>query len=256
MLDRVILDMPLVHFATDRGTFEFAGQNGEISSHEDTIQLQLADRKLVFIPTLTASCHDNRLSIDGSGRLVVSCLLDTEELKDEDGLTQDASQLVINPFDFYGEEKLRMVVERFLWHPVFSTYGKQTGPLPSEVLAWLDKENTGVVMEKGWKVLSPLLHDQEQSLLSWLAHAPLNDETRASIKLAVYRLKALSSCRHCGSTANFAPRDGEFLATCKACNTKWGIYRKDSKRTARMHPADESQAHFKRLGSWFMEFEL
>lgn len=256
MLDRVILDMPLVHFDTGRGTFEFAGQKGEISSHEDTIQLQLADRKLVLIPTLTTSCRDSRLAIDGSGRLVISCLLDTEELEDEDVLTQDASQLVINPFDFYGEEKLRLVVERFLWHPVFSTYGKQTGPLPTKVLAWLDKENTGVVMEKDWKVLNPLRHDQEQLLLSWLEHATLNDETRASIKLAIYRLKALSSCRHCGSAANFAPRDGEFLATCKACNTKWGIYRKDSKRTARMHPADESQAHFKRFGSWFMAFEL
>jgi hypothetical protein len=105
-------------------------------------------------------------------------------------------------------------------------------------------------------LLNPLRHDQEQLLLPWLEHASLNDETRSSIKLAVYRLKALSSCRHCGSQAFFAPRDGEFLATCKTCNTEWGIYRKASKRTARMHPADETEAHLKRFGSWFIEFEV
>jgi hypothetical protein len=30
MIDRVLSDMPLVHFNTGRGTFEFAGQKGEI----------------------------------------------------------------------------------------------------------------------------------------------------------------------------------------------------------------------------------
>ena len=256
MIDRVLSDMPLVHFNTGRGTFEFAGQKGRIEPHEDTIQLQLADRRLVLVPTLTTACRDNRLALDGSGRLVVSCLPDTEEREDGDTLSEDASHLVINPFDFYGEEKLRLVVERFLWHPAFSTYGKQTGPLPSEVLAWLNKENIGVVIGKSWKLLTPLRHDQEQPLLPWLEHASLNDQTRTSIKLTMHRLKALSSCRHCGSAAHFAPRDGEFLATCKVCNTEWGIYRKASKRTARMHPTDESQANFTRFGSWFMELEL
>ena len=255
MLERVLSDMPLIHFDTAKGTFEFAGQKGEVSSPEDTIQLELADRKLVLVPTLTTSCRDNRLAPDGSGRLIVSCLPDTEELN-EDTLTQNGSHLVINPFDFYGEEKLRLVMERFLWHPAFSTYGKQTGPLPSEVLAWLDKENTGVVTGNSWKLLNLLRHDQEQPLLSWLEYASLNDESRSSIKLAVDRLKALSSCRHCGNPANFAPRDGEFLATCKVCNTEWGIYRKASKRTAQMRPADETEAHLKRFGSWFVEFEM
>lgn len=120
----------------------------------------------------------------------MSCLGDTEELADGETLSEDAPHLVINPFDFYGEEKLRLVVERFLWHPAFSTYGKQTDPLPSEVLAWLGKENTGVVTGKSWKLLNPLRHEQEQPLLSG-EHASLNDETRSSIKLAVYRLKAL-----------------------------------------------------------------
>jgi len=255
MLERVLSDMPLIHFDTAKGTFEFAGQKGEVSSPEDTIQLELADRKLVLVPTLTTSCRDNRLAPDGSGRLIVSCLPDTEELN-EDTLTQNGTHLVINPFDFYGEEKLRLVMERFLWHPAFSTYGKQTGPLPSEVLAWLDKENTGVVTGNSWKLLNLLRHDQEQPLLSWLEHASLNDESRSSIKLAVDRLKALSSCRHCGNPAHFAPRDGEFLAICKVCNTEWGIYRKASKRTAQMRPADETEAHLKRFGSWFVEFEM
>ena len=256
MIERVLSDMPLVHFDKGRETLEFAGQKGEVLSQEDTIQLRLADRRLVLVPTLTTACRDNRLVPDGSSRLVVSCLGDTEELEDEDTLTQDASHLVINPFDFYGEEKLRLVVEHFLWHPAFSTYGKQTGPLPSEVLAWLGKENTGVVTGKSWKLLNPLRHDQEQLLLSWVEHASLNDESRSSIKLAVDQLKALSSCRHCGNPAHFAPRDGEFLATCKVCNTEWGIYRKASKRTARMHPTDEAEAHLKRFGSWFIEFEV
>jgi hypothetical protein len=256
MIDRVLSDMHLVHFNTSRGTFEFAGQKGWIESHEDTIELLLADRRLVLVPILTTSGRDNRLASDGSGRLVVSCLGDTEELADGETLSEDAPHLVINPFDFYGEEKLRLVVERFLWHPAFSTYGKQTGPLPSEVLAWLGKGNTGVVTGKSWKLLTPLRHDQEQPFLSWLEHASLNDETRSSIKLTVDRLKALSSCRHCGNPVHFAPRDGEFLATCKVCNTEWGIYRKASKRAARMRPADESEAHIKRFGSWFIEFEV
>jgi hypothetical protein len=69
MLDRVIFGHAPSPLDTGRGTLEFAGQTGEILSHEDTIQLQLADRKLVLIPTLTTSCRDNRLAIDGSGRL-------------------------------------------------------------------------------------------------------------------------------------------------------------------------------------------
>ena len=252
MLDRVLSDMPLVQFDTASGILKFAGQRGAVSSPEETIQLQLAERKLVLVPTLKTSCRDGRSAPDGSGRFIVSCLPDT----DEPGDTPDASHLEINPFDFYGEEKLRLVVERFLWHPIFSVYGKQIGPLPADALAWLDRESCGVVAGNNWKVLKPLRHDHEQSLLSWLDDTSLNIQTISSIELAVLQLQALSSCRHCGCTAEFVPRDREFTATCKACNTEWGIYRKDSIRQARMRPSEETQANLERFGSWFLEFEL
>lgn len=256
MLDRVLSDMPLVQFDTASGMLKFGGQKGVVSSPENTLLLKLAERQLVLVPTLMTSCQDGQSAPDGSSRIVVSCLPDTETPEDGQPHIPDAQNLQVNPFDFYAEEKLRRVVERFLWHPVFSTFGQQVGPLPAAVLGWLTKENIGVVTDKSWKVISPLRSDQEQSLLSWLEHTSLNRETKSSIKLAVSQLKTLSSCRHCGSTAHFVSRDLEFSAACKACNTEWEIYRRDSKRKARMRPVDEMVGRFEQFGSWFLELEL
>lgn len=194
---------------------------------------------------------------DGSGRLIVSRLPSAEQ-DDFTGLESVAEGRVfsVNPLDFYGEDKIRLLVERFLWSPVFESYGAPIERLPSGSLAWLTDNHIGVVDGGSWYLLYSLSAQDRARFDAWLPAAGLNAVTQAKMSCTTQQLEALTTCRHCGALASFRPRDGAFKAECASCKTEWGIYSTSSGRVARMRTADQNEVSFVRFGSWSIEFRL
>lgn len=257
MIRRVLRNIRQVAHADTSSDFMFAGSPGCLVALKGEIALRLGGRELVFIPVLGSVPQIADLTADGSGRLIVSRISPVNG-DDFTGFESLANGRVfsVNPLDFYGEEKIRSLVERFLWSTVFKSYGAHVGRVPSEPLSWLAQHRIGIVERGSWYLLNPLSDDERALLDGWLMGSGLNADTRGKISAAVRRLAALGSCRHCGSSASFAPRDGAFKAQCSHCNTEWGIYSTPSGRVARMTTSDGSSRDFSRFGSWSIEFAL
>lgn len=255
MIRRVLRDIAQVVPTGTSTDFRFAGSAGSLVTGNGEIALRVGGRELVFIPVLGSVPQVAPLKADGSGRLIVS-RISTVDSGDFTGFESLAEGHVfsINPMDFYGEEKIRLLVERFLWSPAFTSYGVHVDRVPSEPLGWLAQHRIGRVERGSWCLLSPLTESERALLDGWLPGSGLNADTRGKISATVQRLAALGSCRHCGTSATFAPRDGAFKAQCPHCNTEWGIYSTPSGRVARMTTSDDSIRDFSRFGSWSIEF--
>lgn len=255
MIRRVLRGVRQVALAGDTGGFRFAGSSGCLGANEGEITLRLGNRELVFVPALGAVSQIAGLKPDGSGRLVVSRLSSADQ-DDFTGLDSIAKGRVfsVNPLDFYGEEKIRLLVERFLWLPAYTSYAVPIVRLPSVAVSWLANKNIGLIDSDNWRLLRPLHGEDRARFDNWLPVAGLNPDTQAKLSSTVQRLEALVTCRHCGALATFEPRDGAFRAECASCNTEWGIYSTASGRVARMRTADPKDVSFSRFGSWCIEF--
>ncbi|MEM5434719.1 hypothetical protein [Paraburkholderia diazotrophica] len=257
LLQRVMASMKLadVSFESDAMSFSFAGTPGRFTFANEEIRIRQRDRELVIVPALTEGACAAGQKPDGSGRIVIACL---PALPGANAQTSShpGSGNIINPFDFYGEERLRRMVERFLWSPLFHAYGREISRLPGDVLGWLGARAYGVVRAGNWRLATPLAEHDRQALRDWLKLAQLNDESRQRIAQAAAALDALGKCRHCGRLAEFTPRERDFEARCNDCDTRWGIYSLGGRRVARMRPDVEQDASFANMGSWFDEFEL
>lgn len=256
MIQRVLRGIRQVVPAAHTDTFTFAGSSGCLVADKGEITLRLGYRELVFVPALFAVPQIAGLQRDGSGRLIVS-RLPSADRDDFTGLDSVGKGHVfsVNPLDFYGEEKIRLLVERFLWLPVFESYGAYIERLPSDSFGWLKDKHIGVVDDCGWRLLCPLSGKERARFDAWLPAAGLNADTQAKMSSTVQRLEALATCRHCGALASFRPRAGAFRAECESCHTEWGIYSTASGRVARMTIADQLDVSFTRLGSWNIEFQ-
>lgn len=257
IIQRVLRGIRQVKLVDDPDCFTFAGASGCLVAHEGEITLRLYERELVFVLALGAVPQIAGVQADGSGRLIVSRLPSAEQ-DDFTGLESVAEGRVfsVNPLDFYGEEKIRLLVERFLWSPVFESYGAPIERLPSGSLAWLTDNHIGVVDGGSWHLLYSLSAQDRARFDAWLPAAGLNAVTQAKMSCTAQQLEALTTCRHCGALASFRPRDGAFKAECASCKTEWGIYSTSSGRVARMRTADQNEVSFVRFGSWSIEFRL
>jgi hypothetical protein len=257
LLQRVMSSMKLADLSVESSvmTFSFAQTPGRISLMDDEIRISHGERELVIVPALTESTCVTGLKRDGSGCLVIACL-PTDAGADTQASTCCSGQWVINPFEFYGEERMRLIVERFLWFPFYRDYGREVGPLPGRELDWLKSRAFGEARGTHWRLERPLDAEDMDTMHAWLKDAPLNDETRKKIARSVAGLDALGTCRHCGKPAKFLPRAHDFAANCGNCGTTWGIYSRAGTRVARMRPDTNDEASFERLGSWLVEFEV
>lgn len=256
MIQRVLRGIHQVALAGDTDVFSFAGSSGCLIANEGEITLRLDDRELVFVPVLGSVPQNLALQADGSGRLIVSRLpsVEQDEFTGLDSVVKDRV-FSINPLDFYGEEKIRLLVERFLWFPVYESYGAPIERLPSDSVCWLTDNHIGVVGDGSWRLLSPLSGEGRVRFDAWLPVAGLNAGTQAKMLCAAQRLDALATCRHCGTFSSFRPRNGAFKAECASCNTEWGIDSTTSgQRVARMRTTDQMDVSFSRFGSWAIEF--
>lgn len=255
MVQRVLRGVRQITPTGTNDGFTFAGESGCLVANEGEIKLCLGKRELVFVPALGSVPQIAGLHPDGSGRVIVSRLPPAGR-NDFIGLDCVAKGCVfsVNPLGFYGEEKIRSLVERFLWLPVYKSYGAPVERLPSDPVGRLKNQNIGEVIGSSWRLHSPLSGEERERFDVWLSAAGLNADTQAKMRSTVQQLEALATCRHCGSLASFRPRDGSFKAECATCNTEWGIYSTASGRMARMRTTDKEEVSFARFGSWSIEF--
>lgn len=255
MIQRVLRGVQQVLPTSDAEGFRFAGSAGCVLANEGEIILRLGERELVFVPALGSVPQIAGLQPDGSGRLIVSRLSSAEGdgFSGGDSIAKDRV-FCVNPLDFYGEEKIRTLVERFLWCPTFESYGVPITRLPLVAVSWLRDEGIGQTDGGSWRLLRPLNGESRARFDESLTAAGLNADTQAKMSMTVQRLDALATCRHCGAHATFEPRDGGFRAECSSCNTEWGIYSTTSGRVARMRTVGQKELSFSRFGSWSIEF--
>lgn len=257
IVKRVLRGVRQVVLASDLNGFRFAGSPGRVVASEGEIILRLGERELVFVPALGAVPQIAELQPDGSGRFIVSRLpsADGDDFTGGDCIAK-SRVFSVNPLDFYGEEKIRSLVERFLWFPAFKSYGVPIARLPSVAVGWLKDERVGQIDSGGWRLLRPLNGENRARFDKWLPVAGLNADTQAKMLITVQRLDALATCRHCGALASFEPRDSAFRAECSSCNTEWGIYSTPSARVARLGTVGQKEVSFSRFGSWSIEFRF
>lgn len=255
MIQRVLQGVRQVAPLGSTNGFSFAGTSGYLVADEGEITLRLGKRELVFVPVLGAVPQIAGLQPDGSGRLIVSRLPSADQ-DDFTGLDSVAKGRVfsVNPLDFYGEEKIRLLVERFLWFPAYVSYGSSIDRLPSGSVDWLTNNRIGSVNGASWRLLCPLSGESRARVAAWLPTSGLNPDTQVRMSSTVQQLEALETCRHCGALASFRSRDGGFRAECTSCNTEWGLYSNALGRVARMAVSDKQDVSFARLGSWGIEF--
>ncbi|MGT2430366.1 hypothetical protein ACU4HD_19625 [Cupriavidus basilensis] len=132
MIHRVMTNVALVDAQPEADAigFTFGRARGRVSFVDDEIRIRVEERELVIVPAITEPDASTALRPDASGRIVIACLFAGSRKDALEPSAPDAGSRVINPFDFYGEERLALIVERFLWFPAFAAYGHRIGPLP------------------------------------------------------------------------------------------------------------------------------
>lgn len=252
---RVLRDIRSVVPLGSTSSFSFAGSPGHLLADKNEITLRFGKRELVLIPVLGSVPQTDGLKADGSGRVIVSRIspANGEKFTGLDSLAK-GRVFSVNPLDFYGEEKIRVLVESFLWFPVFKSYGAPFARLPSEALDWFSNHGIGTVAGGSWRLLTPLGTGERTLLDEWLVGSRLNPDSQGRISTMVQQITALELCRHCGHPGTFAKRDGGFKAECASCLTEWGIYSNPPRRMVQMNTRGMSNGEFERYGSWHMEF--
>lgn len=255
MIRKILRDIRLVLPVDPTNGFVFAGSSGCLITDKEEITLRLGKRELIFIPVLGSVPQIDGLKADGTGRIIVSSIsaIEGKVSTGPDSLI-NGRVFSVNPLDFYGEEKIRMLVERFLRFPIFNSYGAVIDRLPSEALGWLADHGIGTVEKCSWCLLSPLSDGKRTLLEDWLIGSGLNRDTREKISTMVQQITDLGLCRHCAQVGTFVKRDGGFKAECANCLTEWEIRATPPRRMARMNTQNASSEDFARVGSWFMEF--
>ncbi|SAL06717.1 hypothetical protein AWB78_08208 [Caballeronia calidae] len=259
MIHRVMSTMALVgtQSGSDGIVFAFGQAQGRVSFADTEITISLDERTLVIVPALTEPVDSaDTMKPDGTGRLVIACLPSILRTDVPEFAPQHAERYVINPLNFYGEERLMWLIERFLWFPVFEAYGRFIGPLPREVLEWFEQRKLGTVENHQWRADRSSSVIEHKELHACLSSTALNAETKAKISRALDRTNLLSLCRHCGEPAKFTPRGGDFTARCEYCGTHWGVYRRNARRFGEMGVASAREERFERVGSWSSLFEV
>jgi hypothetical protein len=236
----------------------FAGREFWFTRRDDEWHLECGDAELVLVPTLR---HEALLpeAASGAGRRVLVCLqhpggADPDNLEDCD---VDCRTVSISPGDFYGLEKIKMVVEAFLWRTAFAEYGRPLGKLPGAVSAkLLAKGWLGSVEGGGLGMLVPVDPEDEATFLECLQTGELNEETQVALCLAANNLRTLSSCRECGRRVGFEERQSGFRVRCEDCFTTSKLSTENGKRVAQMMVDSDSARTFRAQGARYLRLEI
>jgi hypothetical protein len=240
------------------GKYKFAGGEVKFSREGDEWYLDCGEDRLVIVPTLL---HEDVLAgvQAGAGRRVLVSLLaaaddQSEELQE---CTPETRCFSANPRDFHGLEKIRMMIEAFLWREAFSQYGRPIGKLPAAAAAWL--ETRGLARSDthhGVTMLKPVDPKDELAFSEWLKTAGLNSHTRASIRSCAENLRTLSSCRECGERGRFEAGSEGFLGRCTSCFAQWRLWTEHGKRVAELSMESSAARSFRTRGARLLRLTL
>lgn len=236
----------------------FAGREFRFMRRDDEWHLECGNLELVLVPALR---HEGLLpeAVPGAARRVMVCLQspgggDSDNLKDYNA---DIRTISVSPSDFYGLEKVRMLIEAFLWRTAFAEYGRPLGKLPGAISAkLLAKGWLGSVDSDGLGMLVPVDPQDEGTFLECLQTGELNQQTQVALRLAAENLRTLSSCRECGRRVRFEGRQSGFRVRCEDCFTTSKLSIENGKRVAQMTIDSDSAPTFRTQGARYLRLEI
>lgn len=230
--------------------FEFAGSTATLTHKEDDWVLDYRGDKLTIVPALTPAPEFTTYGTANNRRVPVFLFRVASTSADNDQITD----LVVNPLEFYGLERIRKIVDSFLWRSVFASYAKQLCRLPRAVEACLlDQGGTKAADSQCVTLTTPLRPDQKMAVDAMLQSGHgINPETKAEIHLQIANLQAIATCR-CGASAQLTPRDRGFIANC-SCGAEWSLDSRSGNRTGRFTISSAVLPTFETHGAWHFEF--
>jgi hypothetical protein len=257
LVRRYFLACPLIAESGGAPAYRFCGEFIEFSEEEDGIVLRFKNRELWLIPALSCESDLQTTNQDGSGRVILYCF--DEAHAEQKVLDVHApGKLQINPLDFYVDEKLKILIGKFLWYPLYNSHGRSVKRLPRSVIDVLKSFQIGFVDQTEWVFDKPLADSRSNELFETLALTGANQESLDSIKSDFRRLTGLSRCWQCGSEGMWNSRGTEFEASCSTCRTRWGIYRRNGIRHVEMDVSGHGSVErtFENFGGEQMVFVL
>jgi len=240
------------------GKILFAGREVGFTRHYDEWHLDCGKATLVLVPALRHEAAEAEGAGDGSSRVLV-CLQPPDGVDDGVDLEchADSRRVHVSPDDFYGLEKLRLVIEAFLWRAALCAYGRSLGKLPGAVATRLkDRGWLGTAVDGGLGMLAPVDTRDEEEFLQALRTGELNPQTQARLREAADNLKTLSSCRECGGRTRFESGEGGFRSRCLQCATTVQLSIANGKRVALMSIASETTPSFRTQGSRYLRLGI
>lgn len=232
-------------FGEERGTLERAGT--------DWI-LNLSGASLTIVPGLFFD-RDALPRGTTTERYVPVFFFPSEDAESQRKHATD-SYIVLNPTEFYGLERVRALIEPFLWKPLLEGYAKPLHKIPGPAVQWLATHAVGHSKGQSWELSTPVPQGTENNIHAWLQSAQINDTTRSGIAKKIAALRLLSTCRGCGHKSVFQARHDGFIAKCDDCGLEWGIYGQDGKRRARFGVVGVQSPTFENHGAWCWEVGL
>ncbi len=237
------------------GQCHFAGRAVHVARDSDAWRLVCGDADLVLVPTFLACVVPDADASSQERRILVAMLATGEQAMAAPD--PDSRCICVNPLDFHGLEKIRMVVDAFLWRGAVSRYGQPLGKLPGALHSWLgDKGLTRGKSSGGTAMLQPVASDDAPAFAAWLQNNALNEQTRTALRHAADNLQALSSCRECGKRATFEPTPIGFRVRCAACASTLQLRVEHGKRVAELSIDSAAPRTFHAQGARYLRFAL
>jgi len=239
----------------------FAGRQVSFVRFDDEWHLCIGETRLILVPTL----HHERMEESESGtgfgsdtRVLVCVQTPTGAGADVGQGSQGDHRIVcVSPSDFYGLEKIKLLLEAFLWRSSINAYGRSLGKLPGAFGArmqekgWLDEVPGG-----GLGMLAPIDYSEEQGFRECLRTGGLNAQTIERLSRDADNLKALSSCRVCARRTVFEPRENGFWSHCEHCATTARLWTRNGKREILMSTDTDVEPSFETMGARYLKIEI
>lgn len=236
------------------GNFSFGGYSGRFRKDRDEWLLEYSGTSLTIVPAMFSAPESRPTGSPENRRVPVYLFPSSDELKGNP--ERSPEPMIVNPLEFYGLERVRALIESFLWRPLFIDYCKPIQKLPSAAFNWMVTHCVGKADGEKLVVTEPMSARRIRELENWLLVSPINEDTKVEIRRRVYGLQTLSSCRSCSNLAAFEPRDDGFIVRCIGCSLEWGLFRQNGRRLARFTVSGINNPSFETYGSWNLDITV
>lgn len=252
MCSRALAEFKLLD--RDGAHYRFAGKEVTFSRECDEWHLDCGEVRLVIVPTLLHEAVAPGLLAGAGRRVLVSMLAAADEQPE---CTAETRSFSANPQDFHGLEKVRMMIEAFLWREAFSRYGQPIGKVPAAAAAWLEAQGLAHIDKQHRVTMLRPVPPKDAPGFAALLHSPgLNTLTRVSIRSCADNLRTLSSCRECGQLGSFEADSDGFVGRCASCLAQWRLWTVEGKRAAELSMDSAAPRTFRTMGARLLRLTL